>query len=590
MKNLLAIVFLLTFSFSITNAQIVDPEKVAKKQGTRRTNNKIEKGVDKGFDKLEEGLGRLFGKKKKKKKKKENQNSQKHNKTNGQNKKEKDYNRYGRSQNKNSGGSNDQNDGPIKPHKPNVVWSKFDFVPGDVVIFEDGPSANEENGEFPSRWDLVKGQVEIANVNGENVMMFIDGAPAIVPYLKNAKDDYLPDVFTIEFDFYKPVNGNRITVYLYDTKNQKRVNSMNMDISSGTVAEDMSGVSGNIMGIDYRNSKDARWSHVSIAFTKGKLKVYVDDTRVINIPHYRGNPSGLTLQAYFAELNADRAFYFKNIRIAKGGVKYYDRLLQDGKIIVNGIRFDTGKASIKPESMGAINKIYKLMQKQADLNFSVEGHTDADGDDASNMKLSKARGKAVMQQLITMGIAANRLKSTGFGESKPIDNNSTAEGKANNRRVEFVKFTSSTSSSSNVDNNSGSNSAFDKLNRKSIGDKLETLPNERIQVSIPSGILLDVGTIIGYATKDGRVGKMEFLNIDKNDNYKLTVKYVTYNFNGSVYSQSNHLEIEGTQTCDLDDGTTEGVTSKEKDFQLGRTDKTNTVIWSGEESILRVLK
>ncbi len=192
-----------------------------------------------------------------------------------------------------------------------------------------------------------------------------------------------------------------------------------------------------------------------------------------------------------------------------------------------------------------------------------------------------------MQQLTEMGISSNRLKYNGFGESKPIDNNSTAEGKANNRRVEFVKFTSSTSSSSNVGNSS--NSAFDKLNRKSIGDKLETLPNERIQVSIPSGILLDVGTIIGYATKDGRVGKMEFLNIDKNDNYRLTVKYVTYNFNGSVYSQSNHLEIEGTQTCDLDDGTTE-VTSGDEDFLLGRTDKTNTVIWAGEESILRVLK
>jgi outer membrane protein OmpA-like peptidoglycan-associated protein len=585
MKKLLAIVFLLVFGFSLAQAQIVDPETVVKKQGTKRTNRKIEKGVDKGFDKLEEGFGRLFGKKKKKRKK-GNRSSQKHNKT-------KDYRSYGRSQNKNTDSSNAQNrkNETITPKKPQVVWSKFDFVPGDEVIFEDAPSADEENGEFPSRWDLVKGQVEIATVNGVNVMMFIGGNPEIVPYLKNSKEDYLPEVFTIEFDFFKPVNGNRITVYLYDTKNQRRVNSMNMDISSGAISEDLSGVSGDVMGIDYRNSKDARWIHVSIAFTKGKLKVYVDDTRVINIPHYSGNPSGLTLQAYFAKLDADKPFYFKNIRIAKGGVKYYDRLLQDGKIIVNGIRFDTGKATIKPESMGAINKIYQLMQKQADLNFSVEGHTDADGDDASNMSLSKARGKAVMQRLTEMGISSDRLKYNGFGESKPIDNNSTAEGKANNRRVEFVKFTSSTSSSSNVGNSNGnsSNSAFDKLNRKSIGDKLETLPNERIQVSIPSGILLDVGTIIGYATKDGRVGKMEFLNIDKNDNYKLTVKYVTYNFNGSIYSQSNHLEIEGTQSCDLDDGTTE-VTSGDEDFQLGRTDKTNTVIWAGEESILRVFK
>lgn len=80
------------------------------------------------------------------------------------------------------------------------------------------------------------------------------------------------------------------------------------------------------------------------------------------------------------------------------------------------------------------------MVKKPELNFSVEGHTDSDGNDANNLKLSKARGKAVMDKLISMGIDSSRLKSGGFGESKPIDNNSTPEGKANNRRVEFVKF------------------------------------------------------------------------------------------------------------------------------------------------------
>ncbi|RYM34005.1 OmpA family protein [Brumimicrobium glaciale] len=325
--------------------------------------------------------------------------------------------------------------------KPNVVWSKFDFIPGETVIFEDGPSKDEENGEFPSRWDLVKGQVEIASIDGENVIMFIDGSPEIVPYIKNSKEDYLPEIFTIEFDFYKPFNGNRITVYLYDTKNQKRDQyDMYMDVSSGGVDEKLSKVKGEVPEIDYKNVKDARWIHVSIAFTKGKFKVYMDDTRVINVPHYQGNPTGLSLQAYWAELEEDKPFYFKNIRIAKGGVKYYDRVLSEGKIIVNGIKFDVNKATLKAESMGPINEIHQLMQKESDLNFSVEGHTDSDGGDELNMTLSKARGKAVMDKLIEMGIDKKRLKSDGFGESKPIDNNNTPEGKANNRRVEFVKF------------------------------------------------------------------------------------------------------------------------------------------------------
>jgi len=80
------------------------------------------------------------------------------------------------------------------------------------------------------------------------------------------------------------------------------------------------------------------------------------------------------------------------------------------------------------------------MQKQPSLKFSVEGHTDSDGEEAFNLKLSKERAKTVMDKLIAMGIDSSRLKYTGWGETKPIDNNNTPEGKANNRRVEFVKF------------------------------------------------------------------------------------------------------------------------------------------------------
>ena len=426
MKTALLFLFVL-FAGSSINAQIkVDVVNKVNQQTNERANNRTDQAIDKGLDKLEDGIGKLFGKKKKK-----NTNQQ-----------TEEQSQSGNDPSGADGTETKQSD--TAQEQPKVQWAKYDFVPGDEVIFEDGPGMDEENGEFPSRWDLVKGQIEIAKVDGENVMMFIGGQASIVPYLKNAKEDYLPDVFTIEFDFHKPVGGNRISVYLYDYKNQKQANSsmysMYMDIGSGTVSEKLSNVSGDVPGIDYTNSKDARWIHVSIAFTKGKLKVYIDDTRVINIPHYEGNPSGLTLQAYFADLNEDKPFYFKNIRIAKGGVKYYDRVLSDGKIIVNGIRFDVNKATIKPESMGPINEIYKLMAENPTVNFSVEGHTDSDGDEALNQTLSEQRAKAVMERLISMGISASRLKSTGWGESKPVGENETPEGKANNRRVEFVKF------------------------------------------------------------------------------------------------------------------------------------------------------
>jgi len=414
-------IFKLILVFSIfffvpqqTEAQFF--KKLAKKaqekidrEAEKRAEKRLDKKIDKEFDKAEDVLD-------------------------GKNKEE---NSTTNEKEQNNSVIVNSNEIKTKSNKPTVVWSKFDFVPGDTVIFEDSPSLDEENGEFPSRWDLEKGQVEIAEVDGEKVIMFVDGG-MIVPYLKNNNQDYLPEVFTVEFDFYRPKKGNRVSLYLKDVKNQDG-DYQEFEFTPIRVSPPVGG-SVEHSSRDYTYCEEGCWTHISLAFTKGKLKVYIDDARLINIPHYKFNPSGITIQAYWADASENKAFYFKNIRIAKGGVKYYDRVLSEGKIIVNGIKFDVNKATLKPESMGPINKIYQLMEKNPDLNFSVEGHTDSDGGNEANITLSKARGKAVMEKLVSMGIEANRLKSNGFGESKPLDSNSTPEGKANNRRVEFVKF------------------------------------------------------------------------------------------------------------------------------------------------------
>jgi len=314
---------------------------------------------------------------------------------------------------------------------PKLVWSKYDFVPGDKIIFEDN-LIGEENGEFPSRWDLFAGTTENAVFGGENVIMFRGGAPQIVPFIKNSNIDYLPEVFTIEFDLFFP--DNSFTVYFYDRKNQKYPSGA----SSLMIRPEQMELGSANSRLPNNESISKKWAHISIAYTSGQLKAYINETRLINIPHLAFNPTGLTLFSYTA--NDNKPFYVKNIRIAEGGVKYYDRFIQDGKIVSNGIRFDVGNATLRPESMGVLNEIYKMLSEHPDIKVSIVGHTDSDGDADLNLKLSEERATTVMKQLESMGISADRLSSKGLGESKPFGPNDTPEGKAANRRVEFIKM------------------------------------------------------------------------------------------------------------------------------------------------------
>ncbi len=115
-----------------------------------------------------------------------------------------------------------------------------------------------------------------------------------------------------------------------------------------------------------------------------------------------------------------------------------DALNTNGFIALD-ILFDTGKATVKPESQDIINEIFNSLNSNTSLKVSIEGHTDNVGNAVSNKKLSEARAKAVMDILITKGIKKERLSSVGWGQEKPVADNRTEEGRTKNRRVEIVK-------------------------------------------------------------------------------------------------------------------------------------------------------
>lgn len=113
-------------------------------------------------------------------------------------------------------------------------------------------------------------------------------------------------------------------------------------------------------------------------------------------------------------------------------------LNKDGHIALY-INFETGKSDIKAESQATVDQIAVMMRQNPTLKISIEGHTDNVGAPATNLKLSEARAKAVMDYLIGKKIDASRLTAKGLGQTKPIADNGTEEGKAKNRRVEIVK-------------------------------------------------------------------------------------------------------------------------------------------------------
>ncbi len=110
--------------------------------------------------------------------------------------------------------------------------------------------------------------------------------------------------------------------------------------------------------------------------------------------------------------------------------KIFDQALQ-------GIQFETAKAVIKPSSYSILDKVVQVMKDNPEYDLEINGHTDNVGDDAMNMELSQNRADAVKQYLIAKGIDAVRMTAKGFGETQPVEDNSTAAGRAKNRRVEF---------------------------------------------------------------------------------------------------------------------------------------------------------
>ena len=398
-------------------------EKAAERAVTRKTEQKVTKETEKAMDTV---LGN--GKKKKKR------TSQ----TDEREKTAESENQEISTEERNTSEKHDETESPQLK-----TWSKYNFVPGDKIIFEDD-LAKEENGEFPSRWDLSKGNAENAKMGDTNIINF-ENRSIITPLME--AEYYLPEIFTIEFDAY--FNDATASWQHYDLRFWQGDNHLSegKDVfwpiqvfkDGATTSTEIQGNRKKFDAHDEVVGKSAGWKHIAISFNKRSLKVFVDEYRALNIPNYGYRPKMVSIGSYVYNLSG-KPMAIKNIRIAEGGKKLYDRVMADGKFVTRGILFDVNRATLKPSSMGVINEVAKMMHEHTELKFRIEGHSDSDGDEAHNLQLSEQRAAAVKKALTDLGVSDLRFHVKGMGESVPVSDNGTPEGKGNNRRVEFVKI------------------------------------------------------------------------------------------------------------------------------------------------------
>ena len=338
---------------------------------------------------------------------------------------------------------------------------KNDFVRGSVVMFEDD-FANEQVGEFPSKWDLVRGNAEVASVNGAKCIEMDQRDSWIAPLVKGGIKNYLGDVFTIEYDMLyddRPKDGcsnieldimhedsprdNELFTITYGFCSDKQSYHCDYCLTS---EPSFTNKEGNASSAESTTNNDGRWHHYALSFNKRAIKFYIDGRRVINVPNAKPGAGWVT---WFSS-GGPRPTYIKNVVIAKGAVELYERnatdmsavekaIAETGKFVTNNILFETGKATLKPESMAEIQKVADYMKKNPSARFEVQGHTDNQGSDAVNDPLSQQRAEAVVKALEGLGCDPFNMRAVGKGSHEPVADNKTDAGRAKNRRVEFIK-------------------------------------------------------------------------------------------------------------------------------------------------------
>lgn len=403
--------------FTLGASAQIDIRKKLKNEADNRANKKVDQEIDKAFDSVEE----LF-------KKKKTDDAQAGDST-----------------------SSGQIQEAAQDSKQSLkAFSKYDFVPGDqVLLYED--FSQDAVGDFPALWTTdVAGEVNTLNIAPGN--WFNLNSTEGTYWFMNDID--FPKNFILEMDIIPKIPGGRFAadVVFFGENSHSEMDKAGDPGTCGLhvkiqkniweTAGYKKGVTEKLTGSSTNNLVEPeKVNHVIIWVQNRRVRIYHKGGKVMDVPTNIYEGSKFTRLCFKLYRGASAGSYISNIKITNAAPDTRNKLLTEGKLVTYGIYFDVNKDVVKPESYGALNDIAKILNEVPDVKVKIIGHTDADGQDAANLDLSKRRAASVKAELAkTFGVNADRLVTDGMGESQPVAGNDTPVNKALNRRVEFVKL------------------------------------------------------------------------------------------------------------------------------------------------------
>lgn len=328
--------------------------------------------------------------------------------------------------------------------------TQYDFVPGDKVIFFDDFS-QDAVGDFPALWTgNSAGEINTINIASGN-WFNLNSTDGNYFYLNNID---FPKNFIIEFDIVPKTKGGRIAagLLLYGESKRKEMDNSPQPGNGGIMISIekqnwntwgyKAGENEKITGkSDVSPVIAEKVNHVIIWFQGRRVRIYHQQAKVLDVPTNLYADVKLSRLCFRLSRGASSGSYISNLRITDAAPDMRSKLITEGKLVSYGIYFDVNKDIVKSESYGTIKEIAKVLTDNSNVKIKIVGHTDSDGDDKSNLDLSKRRAASVKNVLVKeFGIDDSRIETDGKGEIESIAKNDSVANKALNRRVEFLKL------------------------------------------------------------------------------------------------------------------------------------------------------